>query len=107
MKTWETVESVDDLIIDEEKVIIADVEHNLSRRCPHLKKLNNFFYYCSGGIPEGTEVELDPGNPIIIARQEVVLLQLHCMSAYESCCYYNGSLPFPAAFMFTDSEEET
>ncbi|MBD3303506.1 hypothetical protein GF343_00005 [Candidatus Woesearchaeota archaeon] len=95
MKTWEEIEHVDELVTDEEKKIIGDIESQLTARCPHLKKLGQYFYYCSGGIPEGTELLFTPLNPVISAKQEVIQLQLHCMDRYKACCCYKGTLPFP------------
>ena len=95
MKTWDDIGSVDDLITNLEVDIIKKIERTSEIRCPYLKKIGDYFYYCSGGIPENTELKLEPFNRIITARQEVIQLQLHCMSRYEACCHYGGSLPFP------------
>ena len=97
MKTWEDVKSVDDLIIEPEREIIKKIEEELKIRCPFLKKLGKYFYYCSGGVPEDIKLEFEPFNPIIMAKQELAQLQLHCMDRYETCCCYNGSLPFPGS----------
>ena len=95
MKTWEEIKSVDDLITKSEKEIIKEIEEKLIVRCPYLKKVGDFFYYCSGGIPEDTKLKLEPRNPIICAKEGVAQLQLHCMDRYKACCHYQGTLPFP------------
>ena len=92
---WAALDSVDDLVMDQDLVKLIETENTI--RCPHLKKLGKFFYYCSGGIKEGTELKIEPSNIIIQAKQETAQLQLHCMDRYEACCHYNGSLPFPGA----------
>jgi hypothetical protein len=95
MKTWADVKTIDDLVPDIEKPVIKDAEERLKVRCPHLKKKGEFFYYCSGDIPENTQLKFEPLNPFIKAHQEVLQLQLHCMSRYKACCHYTGKLAFP------------
>jgi hypothetical protein len=97
MKTWEQVETVDDLVIDADRPVVEKTEQEAVRLCPYIGKLGNFFYFCRGGVPEDTRLEFDPFNPIVSAQQSAAELQLYCMGEYENCCCYRGSLPFPGS----------
>ncbi len=102
---WKKIRSVDDLVLPEVREVIDWAEQQSTIRCPHLKREGRWFYYCSGAIPDGMKLELDPSNPIIVAGQESAQLQLHCMDRFEACCHYKGTLPFPGAFLVKPSSE--
>jgi hypothetical protein len=46
--SWDDVEIWDDLVIKEQKALISDFdsENAGKERCPYLKKLDNYFYFC-------------------------------------------------------------
>lgn len=92
-RTWSMLETIDDVVNDDEKVAIAEIEHNSSVRCPHLKKLGNSFLYCGLLAPEGTLVELKPENKVIQARQEACSLALYCTDNFQKCIHYQDNSP--------------
>ena len=97
MLTWEEVTEPDDLVRPEEREILEEAAERLERRCSHLKKLGDFFYYCNGGITDGIAPNMKPFDPIIYAQQSTAQIQLHCFDRFEACCHYKGTLPWPSA----------
>ena len=89
MKQWYEVREIDDLILDSERNVTREIEDSSNTKCPHLRKLGNFFFYCSRLVPKGTELRLEPNNRIYLARQRPTELQIFCMDEnYRNCQYF-------------------
>ena len=81
----EDIRSLDELIPDEEREIIKNLEQNTDLLCPYLKKDGDYFYYCSFGLSS----EADESKEKKYARHLSVLeLQLFCMSNYKNCVFF-------------------
>ncbi len=95
-KTWEEVETFDDIVLPGERDIINELESTLKGRCPSLKKEDNYFYYCGLKLPEIEDKKEDkkpsPISPIYQRKVDVGELSLYCMKNFEDCCFYCGKL---------------
>ncbi len=92
--TWDNIESWDQIVyvVRGEKELIDWIEENFDRRCEHLKKIGNHFYYCGKDMEEFDPNRLEPSNPIYRRHVDTMQMQLHCMDRFEACCYYKGTL---------------
>ncbi|MDD5192272.1 MAG: hypothetical protein PHH54_01135 [Candidatus Nanoarchaeia archaeon] len=47
-QSWDEVKTWDDVVIKEQKAVVSQLEEeNKGKdRCPHLEKLDNYFYFC-------------------------------------------------------------
>ena len=88
--------SMDDIVQDNQKEVIADAERTLTSRCPFLSKAGNFFYYCGKGMPPGIKPEPKQFNLVAQSGVGSTQLQLFCMDRYQKCIYYQGIDPSPA-----------
>jgi len=108
---WKDIQIPSDLDkckLDEEKRHIRELEEEFpeDKRCPCLKKVGSFSYYCgatrgSDGVVEAISPEdykqllgekMCPTNPIYASLLDLGEMSLYCFGRYESCCYKNGSL---------------
>lgn len=56
---WDDIEIWDDVVTKEEKAIVSELEGELlGSKCPHLKKLDNYFYYCEKRVKEIEKIEV-------------------------------------------------
>ena len=92
LKTWDDIETFDDIVSPAEKEIISRLEAGLSSKCPHLQKEGDFFYYCGLKISEVKDRKPEYSSPIYQRHVGVAELQLHCMSDFEACCFQSGQL---------------
>ena len=90
LKTWDDVERFDDVVIPENKRIISELEKTMETRCPHLRKIGDFFYYCSKKVSGEPDPKPSPNNPIYQNIIGVAELQLWCMDSYETCVNFTG-----------------
>jgi len=90
--TLDNIENFDQIILQEERKIISDLEKKSQVKCQHLKKEGKFFYYCSLDIPSNLEKRLNPSNQIYQRYIDVIEMQLYCMDNFKRCCFYRGIL---------------
>ncbi len=92
IKTWEDIKSFDDIILEEERRIIKEMENRNSSKCPDLMKKGNFFYYCAHNF-EGIMSDIfSHFNPIYLRHVCIAELQIDCMSDYKKCCFYQNKI---------------
>ena len=98
LKTWEEINTFDDIILESEREIISDLEKEIKDKdietCPHLKKEGKFFYYCGFDLSEVKDKKPSCNNPIYKRKIDLICLQLHCLDNYKGCCIYSGKLKF-------------
>lgn len=83
---WKEIEDFDDLISDEDRTKILEIEgRNGGRICPLLGRIGDFFHYCDEKVPIRFDMKLGSYNPFYKARQDIANLQLLCMGEYENC----------------------
>lgn len=92
MKTWEDIKIFDDVILEEERMIIKELENKNTLRCPDLSKQGNFFYYCAHNLGEVKPHRPSPSSPIYRRHVGVAELQLDCMGDHEKCCFYQNKI---------------
>lgn len=92
IKTWENIKSFDDIPSDMQKRIILELEDRSQRRCLYLQREGRFFYYCGFDLSRAEDKKPTPTNPIYKRRVETEVIQLHCMSSFETCCIYSKKL---------------
>ncbi len=89
MKTWGEIRGVDDIVLDPDKILINQLESDAKIKCPYLKKMGNFFFYCGVRAPDGTELKFEPFNKVYLAHQRPAELQMFCMDEnYGNCKYF-------------------
>jgi len=86
----ERPKNFDELITEEEREIIRELEASMTRVCPYLRKEENFFYYCEAGFDCE---QLGKEEPIVSSATSkkhlsVHELQLYCMNNFENCLFY-------------------
>lgn len=94
VQDWEEVEFWDDVLSKEEKALNSQLEEEFigQEQCPHLAKLDNYFFYChkrakllekQGGKLTGTGI-LDSAQ--YDSQVNHFSLQLWCMQPEERYC---------------------
>ncbi len=93
LKIWDEIKTPDDLneiLGPEEKKIIKELEIENSKKCPYLRKIGEFWYFCGYKLKdeelEGEEI--GPFHPIFQRACSIAQLSLHCLGDFESCCVY-------------------
>ncbi len=86
----EKPKNFDELVTEEEREIIRELEASMTRVCPYLRKEENFFYYCKAGLDCE---QLEKKEPIVSSaiyekRLSIQELQLFCMNNFENCLFY-------------------
>lgn len=97
---WDKVKSFDDLVPQGKREIISELEKKIkeNEKCPYLKKIENFFYYCGKDLDEKKTQEYQvssPNNPICKRWVDIVSLQFFCWYNYKSCITYLGKHKYP------------
>ena len=82
---WDDIKCFDDIVPPGNKEIISDLEKAMEKRCPYLRKMGNFFYYCGINVSGEPDLKPSPRNPIYQSILGVADLQLWCMADYEIC----------------------
>lgn len=94
VSSWDDVESWDDVVIKEKKALFSELEEENrgKEKCPYLKKLDNYFYYCGARAKqlEGMGWEFTD-KPEISSCQynsqtDHFSMQLWCMQPEERHC---------------------
>ena len=85
--------NLDDLIPEEEREIILDLETALARKeitkCPYLAKEESFFYYCGANIEEVIAKGLDLKLHIFLRKyRNIEVLKDDCMRNFLLCPLY-------------------
>jgi hypothetical protein len=91
-KTWEDVRTFDDIVLEEEREILSEVEKEAKSRCPCLERQDKFFYYCGKNLSGIKDKTPSPVNPIYLRKVGLAELQIYCMGNFENCCIYSGKL---------------
>ena len=92
-KTWDNITCFDDIVLEEEKIIIEDLERKMEVKCIYMKKEGKYFYYCAKDMPEIKEdEELGPFHPIYQRKISVVELQMYCMDPFGKCSFLTGEV---------------
>lgn len=92
IKNWEDVKTFDDIIMENERKIISELEIKSKRRCPYLRKEGKYFYYCGFDLQEIRDKKPEPFNQIYQRHLHVIEMQLHCMGSFYTCFVYSGEL---------------
>jgi len=92
MKTWDDIKVFDDIIDSREVEINLELEKDSKRKCPHLSKEGNFFYYCSKGIEQPVDKSIGPFSPVYQRHAGAMVLSMYCLKDFETCCFYRGDL---------------
>lgn len=97
--SWNDVKSWDDVVIKEKKALVSELEEENrgKERCPFLKKLDNYFYFCESKAKklEGMGWKFTD-KPEISSCQynsqtDHFSMQLWCMQSeerYKKCIYF-------------------
>jgi len=88
---WEDVENWDDIVPMELKALVSELEEDClgKETCPHLKKLDGYFYYCekrARGLKKMGHPMTDKpvfGSAQYDAHVDHFILQLYCMCPEE------------------------
>ncbi|MBR9677528.1 hypothetical protein GOV04_05280 [Candidatus Woesearchaeota archaeon] len=90
LKTWDDIESFDDIVLEAEREIIKELLESNPEVCPELMLGGQFFYFCGKDlIPPFDETNLEPSNPVYKRHQQVIFMQLYCMKDHKKCAYFN------------------
>ena len=92
--SWGNVTSWDDVVIKEQKALVSelDVENTGKERCPHLEKLDSYFYFCKKRAicleNMGMSFTSKPGIRSAQYNSHIghFTLQLWCMQQEERYC---------------------
>ncbi len=92
-KTWEEVKTFDDIVLPFERKAVKDLETELKKRCPHIKKEGDYFYYCGFKFSDKVkDKKPSPDNPIYQRHVSIPEVSLYCMNNFEECCFYSGKI---------------
>jgi hypothetical protein len=99
--SWRGIKSLDDILREGEKGIIAELKNRIETNnldlCPYLGLVGNYFYYCReyaeklkkiDGKIKNNEGKVNPFSPEYRAHIDVSFLQLFCIGDYEKCKEY-------------------
>jgi len=90
-KSWDELESYDEIIQPKERRIISELLRDSKKRCPHLRVDGKWFHYCGKDFPN-VKKQIDPFHPIYTRAADTLLLSMQCLNNFESCCTYRGTL---------------
>mgnify|MGYP006307198777 FL=1 len=92
MKTWNDIKNFDDIIFDEQKEIIKDLEKNSNSMCPHCKKEGLFFYYCGKNTRKTKDKTPNLEHPIYQNHVSILELSLYCFNNFKECSYFKEEI---------------
>jgi len=92
--SWENVKNWNNVVIKEQKSLISDLdaENTGKERCPHLRKLDDYFYFCKKRADCLEKLGLiftsvpEPNSAQYNSHVNHFTLQLWCMQQKERYC---------------------
>ncbi|MFZ5955251.1 MAG: hypothetical protein ACOYT4_02400 [Nanoarchaeota archaeon] len=90
-KTWNEIKTLDDIVPNDERKILEELNSENDENCPFLGKDGKYFYYCKKNLPKISRERkrLSASNPIYQAHVELAEIQLYCKGSYSNCCVYS------------------